>query len=110
MKSIQPPNRMLFCFSFLLIFISTAFCSMTLRELKTICPNEKPICTGKALKGDCFGSSLRASVLQKECKCSCDAVHHDRIQKCCKTVGEQEMKFCLPLCRYNTTNEEVCSL
>ncbi|KAK6025229.1 hypothetical protein OSTOST_08878 [Ostertagia ostertagi] len=98
---------MLFGFSFLLVFVAPVLYSISLRELKAICPGERQICTGKALKGDCFGSSLRATVLQKECKCSCDAVHHDRIQKCCSAVGEQEMKFCLPLCRYNTSNEEV---
>ncbi|XGW09779.1 hypothetical protein V3C99_011779 [Haemonchus contortus] len=100
---------MLYCLSILLLIVSTVFCSLTLRELKALCPDEKQICSAKAVKGDCFGSSLRATVLQKECKCSCDAVHHDRIQKCCRAVGEQEMKFCLPLCRYNTSNEELGS-
>ncbi|KAK5975476.1 DB module [Trichostrongylus colubriformis] len=100
---------MLFDFLILLGFMSTVLSSMTLQELKAACPNDRQICIGKAMKGDCFGSSLKATVLKKECKCSCDAVHHDRIQKCCKTVGEQEMKFCLPLCRYNTSNEELGS-
>ncbi|PIO73124.1 hypothetical protein TELCIR_04919 [Teladorsagia circumcincta] len=81
---------MLFCFSFLLVFVTPVLYSITLRELKAICPTERQICIGKALKGDCFGSSLRATVLQKECKCSCDAVHHDRIQtisKCTRMKG-----------------------
>ncbi|VDL78366.1 unnamed protein product [Nippostrongylus brasiliensis] len=82
---------------------------MSLLELKAHCPHEKDVCFGKALKGDCFGASLRATVLQKECKCSCDEVHYNRIQKCCRAVGEQEMKFCLPLCRYNTSSEELGS-
>lgn len=100
---------MLLLLSALLVLPSVTFSALTISELKRRCASERDVCHGKAIKGDCFGASLRATVLQKECKCSCDVVHHERIQKCCLTVGEQGMRFCLPLCRYNTTTEELGS-
>ncbi|CAJ0606015.1 unnamed protein product [Cylicocyclus nassatus] len=100
----MPPSIVL-----LFSLIVTATAKFSISELRTLCPKEKEVCAGKVAKGDCFGSSLRAGVLQKECKCSCDAVHHARIQKCCRTVGDHDMKFCLPLCRYNTSSEELGS-
>ncbi|GMS84832.1 hypothetical protein PENTCL1PPCAC_7007, partial [Pristionchus entomophagus] len=94
--------------TFFLLLITTID-SLDESKIRDLCPNEKNLCARKAAKGDCFGSSLKASVLQKQCRCSCDAVHHDRIQTCCKTVGEKEMLFCLPLCSYNTSAEALGS-
>ncbi|KAL6736558.1 hypothetical protein Aduo_006896 [Ancylostoma duodenale] len=100
---------MLFPAILLFSVLNVVTSTLSVVELKAICPEERAVCAPKAARGDCFGASLKAGVLQKECKCSCDAVHHDRIQKCCLTVGESEMKFCMPLCRYNTTSEELGS-
>ncbi|VDN02546.1 unnamed protein product [Thelazia callipaeda] len=58
-------------------------------------------------KGHCFGKSVKAETLKRTCPCSCDAIHFDRIQTCCKTVGQRGMAFCLPLCKYNTTVDEA---
>uniref|UniRef100_A0A914S4V3 Domain of unknown function DB domain-containing protein n=1 Tax=Parascaris equorum TaxID=6256 RepID=A0A914S4V3_PAREQ len=82
---------------------------LTANELQEICPNEKPYCIKKAEQGECYGKSLKAQTLKKICRCSCDAMHHQRIQTCCKIIGKQEMNFCLPLCGYNTTIEELSS-
>ena len=81
---------------------------LDLDQLQELCWEEQSLCHEKALNGDCFGKSLKAQVLGQKCKCSCGAAHHRRIQNCCRTVGRPEMKFCLPLCQYNTTNAEVC--
>uniref|UniRef100_A0A183UK13 DB domain-containing protein n=1 Tax=Toxocara canis TaxID=6265 RepID=A0A183UK13_TOXCA len=61
----------------------------------------------RIFQGECYGNSLKAQALKKTCLCSCSAVHHERIQNCCKTVGRQGMGFCLPLCGYNTTIDEL---
>ncbi|CAI4232944.1 unnamed protein product [Auanema sp. JU1783] len=82
---------------------------LSISQLQEKCPDDKPFCAAKVASGACFGNSLKAGVLQKQCQCSCDAIHFERIQKCCLTVGVQEMKFCMPLCRYNTTSEELGS-
>ncbi|VDN52727.1 unnamed protein product [Dracunculus medinensis] len=57
--------------------------------------------------GSCYGNSLKAQALKKSCDCSCKIVHHTRIQTCCRRVGQKEMAFCLPLCGYNTTVQEL---
>ncbi|GMT15791.1 hypothetical protein PFISCL1PPCAC_7088, partial [Pristionchus fissidentatus] len=95
--------------AFLLISASLIDSSLDESRIRQLCPAEKKLCGKKAAKGDCFGNSLKATVLQKQCACSCDAVHHERIQTCCKTVGEEEMNFCMPLCAYNTTVEALGS-
>uniref|UniRef100_A0A0M3IM37 DB domain-containing protein n=1 Tax=Ascaris lumbricoides TaxID=6252 RepID=A0A0M3IM37_ASCLU len=82
---------------------------LTASELLEICPDERPYCIKKAEQGECYGNSLKAQALKKTCQCSCGAMHHERIQTCCKTLGKQEMSFCLPLCGYNTTIEELSS-
>uniref|UniRef100_A0A1I8EFH4 DB domain-containing protein n=1 Tax=Wuchereria bancrofti TaxID=6293 RepID=A0A1I8EFH4_WUCBA len=72
-----------------------------------LCPKEKAFCLTKALQGQCYGNSIKAETLKRTCPCACDVAHFDRIQSCCKTVGRREMEFCLPLCRYNTTLDEL---
>lgn len=81
----------------------------TAEDIQAACPEDRDFCWDKAAQGECFGSSLKAQVLNKNCPCSCPTALHSRIQRCCKTVGRPEMKFCLPLCGYNTTVEEVGS-
>ncbi|KAL3994687.1 DB module family protein [Acanthocheilonema viteae] len=78
-------------------------------EIAKLCPKEKAFCITKAFQGQCYGSSVKAETLKRTCPCACDVVHYDRIQSCCKTVGRREMEFCLPLCRYNTTLDELNS-
>ncbi|KAH7700739.1 hypothetical protein AAVH_32138, partial [Aphelenchoides avenae] len=78
----------------------------TAADIQAQCAEDREFCWAKAAQGECFGSSLKAQVLNKNCPCSCPAALHSRIQRCCKTVGRAEMKFCLPLCGYNTTVEE----
>uniref|UniRef100_A0A915CYV8 Domain of unknown function DB domain-containing protein n=1 Tax=Ditylenchus dipsaci TaxID=166011 RepID=A0A915CYV8_9BILA len=82
---------------------------LTLEQLEGLCSDDKDLCWDKALEGECFGNSLKAQVLMRKCKCSCDAALHTRIQNCCRVVGRPEMKFCLPLCGYNTTVNELGS-
>uniref|UniRef100_A0A8R1YL40 Domain of unknown function DB domain-containing protein n=1 Tax=Pristionchus pacificus TaxID=54126 RepID=A0A8R1YL40_PRIPA len=94
--------------TFFFLFV-TSIDSLDESKIRDLCPTDKSLCANKAAKGDCFGSSLKATVLQKQCACSCDAVHHDRIQTCCRTVGEKEMLFCMPLCSYNTSAEALGS-
>lgn len=81
--------------------------SLNSSRLKELCPIDGELCWQKAIEGDCFGNSLKTQVLKRKCQCSCNSALHIRIQNCCQTVGEQEMKFCLPLCGYNTTIKEV---
>lgn len=81
--------------------------SLTFEKVKDLCKNDENFCWERSLDGSCFGNSLKSQVIFKKCKCSCDAALHTRIQNCCLTVGRQEMKFCLPLCSYNTTATEV---
>ena len=76
-------------------------------ELRQLCPNEYKFCAGKVAEGKCFGNSRRAQELKRKCPCSCNNVHHRRIQNCCKVVGKREMEFCLPLCAYNNTLSQV---
>ncbi|CAD5216383.1 unnamed protein product [Bursaphelenchus xylophilus] len=95
--------------SSLLLLLPLAMASLSPDYLKGTCPNDKEICYSKASQGECFGNSLKAQVLNKNCPCSCNEALHSRIQKCCRTVGPPEMKFCLPLCGYNTTVEELGS-
>lgn len=47
-------------------------------ELQELCPNERAVCVEKALLGECFGTSIKAGVLMKQCKCSCESAHHRR--------------------------------
>ncbi|MCP9261809.1 DB module [Dirofilaria immitis] len=72
-----------------------------------LCPKEKAFCLTKSLQGQCYGNSVKAETLKRTCPCACDAVHFDRIQSCCKAVGRREMEFCLRLCRYNTSLDEL---
>lgn len=76
-------------------------------ELQELCPNERTVCVEKALLGECFGTSIKAGVLMKQCKCSCESAHHRRIQNCCLTVGNHDMRYCMPLCGYNTTVKQL---
>ncbi|KJH50556.1 DB module [Dictyocaulus viviparus] len=94
---------------FTLILLITTVKSLTIDNIKASCPDDKAICAEKAANGQCFGTSLKSTVLRKKCKCSCDTVFYDRIQNCCRTIGEDDMDFCLPLCRYNTTTKELVS-
>uniref|UniRef100_A0AC34EZ62 Uncharacterized protein n=1 Tax=Panagrolaimus sp. ES5 TaxID=591445 RepID=A0AC34EZ62_9BILA len=80
---------------------------LTPDELRQICPNEHKFCADKVAEGKCFGSSRKAGELKRKCPCSCSNVHHRRIQNCCKRVGKEEMEFCLPLCAYNTTLQDL---
>ncbi|PAV76946.1 hypothetical protein WR25_18749 [Diploscapter pachys] len=50
---------------------------LTIEELQANCPDDKELCMNKAR------------------------------QNCCHTIGDHDMKFCLPICRYNTTTEEL---
>jgi hypothetical protein len=83
---------------------------LTEAAVKAACPKEEDYCASKALQGTCIGTTLTAKVLHRTCQCSCDFVLSDRIQTCCDTVGLKAMRFCLPLCRYNTTIDEVSSV
>ncbi|KAL3103361.1 hypothetical protein niasHS_002547 [Heterodera schachtii] len=82
---------------------------LTFDELADLCPDEKEFCYETALLGNCFGKSVKAKLLAKQCKCSCESAQHRRIQNCCRTVGDHDMNFCLPLCGYNTTVNELGS-
>uniref|UniRef100_A0A914X3S1 Domain of unknown function DB domain-containing protein n=1 Tax=Plectus sambesii TaxID=2011161 RepID=A0A914X3S1_9BILA len=82
---------------------------LTEADVKAACPKEEGYCASKALQGTCIGSTVTSKVLHRTCQCSCDFVLSDRIQTCCNTVGLQAMRFCLPLCRYNTTIDELTS-
>ncbi|KAI6212816.1 DB domain-containing protein [Aphelenchoides besseyi] len=101
-------SRLLVSVCFVLFGISYAL-DITVEQLRQQCPADKTLCYEKALQGGCFGSSLKAQVLQKTCPCVCPAVLHNRIQGCCKKVGNPEHKFCFPLCGYNTTIDDLGS-
>ncbi|CAD5212209.1 unnamed protein product [Bursaphelenchus okinawaensis] len=103
MRRTQMPSLLI------LLLIPLVSAQLTADNLRATCPNDKEICYSKAAQGECYGNSLKAQVLNKNCPCSCSEVLHSRIQNCCKTVGQPEMKFCLPLCGYNTTVEELGS-
>ncbi|KAI6217753.1 DB domain-containing protein [Aphelenchoides fujianensis] len=93
----------------LLLSSSSLAADLTAEELRAACPADKEFCFEKAVQGECFGSSLKAQVLQKNCPCTCPRMNHQRIQNCCKAVGNPDQKFCFPLCGYNTTAEELGS-
>ncbi|KAE9548754.1 hypothetical protein FO519_008027 [Halicephalobus sp. NKZ332] len=80
---------------------------LSAEDLQRLCPNEYKFCPEKVAEGRCFGNSRRAQELKRKCPCSCNGVHHRRIQNCCKAVGKADMEFCLPLCAYNTTLAEL---
>lgn len=95
-----------FCYSItlgreLLSYTETQF------EITKLCPEEKAYCLTKAVQGQCYGKSVKAETLKRTCSCACDAIHFKRIQSCCKALGRRGMAFCLPLCKYNTTMEEL---
>uniref|UniRef100_A0A183C8Q2 DB domain-containing protein n=1 Tax=Globodera pallida TaxID=36090 RepID=A0A183C8Q2_GLOPA len=56
---------------------------LTPEELVDLCPDEKEFCYTTALLGNCFGKSVK--------------------------VGDRDMNFCLPLCGYNTSVNELGS-
>uniref|UniRef100_A0AC34PVZ5 Uncharacterized protein n=1 Tax=Panagrolaimus sp. JU765 TaxID=591449 RepID=A0AC34PVZ5_9BILA len=85
----------------------TELTDFTVEQLRQLCPNEHKFCAEKIVEGKCFGNSKKAQELKRKCPCSCNNVHHKRIQNCCKTIGKEEMEFCLPLCAYNNTLSEL---
>lgn len=92
---------------YLLLLVWPVVANLSADHLRSVCAADKGFCYEKAVNGECFGSSIKAQVLNRNCPCSCSEALHNRIQGCCKTVGQPEMKFCLPLCGYNTTVEDV---
>uniref|UniRef100_A0A914L934 Domain of unknown function DB domain-containing protein n=1 Tax=Meloidogyne incognita TaxID=6306 RepID=A0A914L934_MELIC len=82
---------------------------LTTEELRFLCPEERDFCHEHSKQGFCYGKSIKAKLLSKQCKCSCANAHHRRIQNCCRTVGDHDMRFCLPLCGYNTTANDLGS-
>uniref|UniRef100_A0A914CIS2 Domain of unknown function DB domain-containing protein n=1 Tax=Acrobeloides nanus TaxID=290746 RepID=A0A914CIS2_9BILA len=68
-------------------FFLSAHGLLSEHELQSLCPKDRGFCPKKASQ----------------------AALHNRIQSCCKKVGKVEMKFCLPLCGYNTTLEALDS-
>nr|CAD2166028.1 unnamed protein product [Meloidogyne enterolobii] len=82
---------------------------LTTEELRFLCPEERDFCHEHSKQGFCYGKSIKAKLLAKQCKCSCANAHHRRIQNCCRTVGDHDMRFCLPLCGYNTTANDLGS-
>lgn len=93
--------------SFILFTLISGNTALTFGRVKELCKNDGDLCWQRSLDGSCFGNSLKSQVLMKKCKCSCDSALYTRIQNCCSTVGKQEMRFCLPLCGYNTTTAKV---
>ncbi|KAF7631124.1 hypothetical protein Mgra_00008655 [Meloidogyne graminicola] len=89
--------------------IASSVSPLTTEELRNLCPSEKDFCHEHSKQGFCYGKSIKAKLLAKQCKCSCANVHHRRIQNCCRTVGDHDMRFCLPLCGYNTTANDLGS-
>ncbi|CAJ0945934.1 unnamed protein product, partial [Mesorhabditis belari] len=83
--------------------------ALELNILKAACPEDKDFCAQKAFQGECFGGELPAKVLRKECPCSCENAFNARIQNCCLAVGPVDTRFCLPLCLYNITAQELSS-
>ncbi|VDK18530.1 unnamed protein product [Anisakis simplex] len=100
-------NCLIFISFVLIWYADLLYGKLSVSDLKALCAHEKPYCIQKAVNGECYGSSLKSQTLKKTCRCSCDAMHHERIQTCCRTVGRRGMGFCLPLCGYNTTADEV---
>uniref|UniRef100_A0A1I8BNC2 DB domain-containing protein n=1 Tax=Meloidogyne hapla TaxID=6305 RepID=A0A1I8BNC2_MELHA len=89
--------------------IAASASPLTTEELKFLCPDERDFCHEHSKQGFCYGKSIKAKLLAKQCKCSCANAHHRRIQNCCRTVGDHDMRFCLPLCGYNTTASDLGS-
>lgn len=86
----------------------------TIEEMEAACPHEASVnnnfkCAERAEKGLCSGKTTSAKVIRTRlCPCTCTKYLTDRIQTCCRAVGATPK--CMPLCRYNTTKEEVgCS-
>jgi hypothetical protein len=83
----------------------------TFDELEAACPDESEEkndfkCAERAGRGMCSGKTTAAKVIRtKLCPCTCNKYLSDRIQSCCIAVGASSE--CMPLCRYNTTKEEV---
>lgn len=51
-----------------LLFIHINALDLKESDLRSQCPKDKEICFGKALEGECFGSSLKAKVCFFFCK------------------------------------------
>lgn len=79
---------------------------LSVDELNEMCNDERRVCAERAVRGECYGASIRARALQRSCSCACGHVLHERIQTCCKTVGDSEMKHCLPLCRFGRDDHQ----